>query len=155
MAVKPIPEGYHSITPYLIIKGAAAAIDYYKKVFDAKERMRMDASRRHHRPRRAGDRRFRDHAGRRVPGDGAPEPEDAGRVAGLGHPLCRERGRGIQARLDAGGHQVRPVENQFYGDRMGSFEDPFGHIWSVATHVEDVAPAEMQRRAAEIAKQQV
>ena len=55
--------------------------------------------------------------------------------------------------LDAGGKQVRPVENQFYGDRMGSLEDPFGHVWSVGTHVEDVAPAEMQRRAAEMAKQ--
>jgi len=153
MAIKPIPEGYHSITPYLIIKGAAGAIDYYKKVFGAKERMRMD-----------GPGGTIGHAELEI-GDSVIMLADESLEMGHRSPktlggspvsiaLYVENVDAVFKRgLDAGGKQVRPVENQFYGDRMGSLEDPFGHVWSVGTHVEDVAPAEMQRRAAEMAKQ--
>ena len=153
MAVKPIPEGYHSITPYLIIKGAAAAIDYYKKVFGAKERMRMDSpgGTIGHAELEIGDSVI-------MLADESPEMGHRSPKTVGGSPvsvvLYVENVDTVFKRgLDAGGKQVRPVENQFYGDRMGSLEDPFGHIWTVGTHVEDVTPAEMQRRAAEMAKQ--
>jgi PhnB protein len=155
MAVKPIPEGYHSITPYLVIKGAAAAIDYYKKVFGAKERMRMDApgGTIGHAELEIGDSVIM--LADEFPEMGHKSPKTLG-----GSPvsviLYVENVDAVFKRaLNEGARQVRPLENQFYGDRMGSLEDPFGHLWSVATHVEDVAPDEMQRRAAEAAKQQV
>jgi PhnB protein len=154
MAVKPIPEGYHSITPYLIIKGASAAIDYYKKVFGATERMRM-----------GGPGGTIGHA-ELVIGDStvmlADEQPDMGHRSPKtlgGTPvslvLYVEKVDDVFKRaMDAGAKSVRPLENQFYGDRMGTLEDPFGHLWSVATHVEDVSPEEMERRAGEYAKQQ-
>jgi len=154
MAVKPIPEGYHAVTPYLIIKGATAAIDYYKKVFGATERMRMD-----------GPGGTIGHA-ELVIGDStvmlADEHPDMGfrspKTLG-GSPVSlvlylEDVDTVFKRAVDAGAKSLRPVENQFYGDRMGTLEDPFGHVWSVATHVEDVPPEEMQRRAEEAAKQQ-
>lgn len=153
MAVKPIPEGYHSITPYLVIKGAAAAIDYYKKVFGATERMRMDApgGKIGHAELEIGDSVV-------MLADEYPEMNHRSPKSLGGTPvsvlLYIDNVDAVFKRaVDAGARQVRPVENQFYGDRMGTLEDPFGHLWSVATHVEDVAPEEMQRRAAEAAKQ--
>ena len=155
MAVKPIPEGYHSMTPYLVIKGAAAAIDYYKKVFGATERMRMDApgGTIGHAELEIGDSVVM--LADEFPEMGHRSPKTLGGTA-VSILLYTENVDAVFKRaLDAGAKQVRPVENQFYGDRMGTLEDPFGHLWSVATHVEDVAPDEMQRRAAEAAKQQV
>jgi PhnB protein len=154
MAVKPIPEGYHSLTPYLIIKGAGAAIDYYKKVFGATERMRMD-----------GPGGTIGHA-EIVIGNStimlADEHPDMGfrspKTLG-GSPVSlvlyiEDVDTVFKRAVDAGAKSQRPVENQFYGDRMGTLEDPFGHVWSIATHVEDVSPEEMARRAEEFAKQQ-
>jgi len=153
MAVKPIPDGYHAITPYLIVQGAAAAIDYYKKVFGAAERMRMDAP------------------GGKI---GHAELTLGGSVVMLAdeHP---ERGyRGPKAfggsavslmlyvpnvddvfkrAVAAGAKELRPVADQFYGDRLGVLEDPFGHVWTIATHVEDVSPEEMRRRSEAMMKQ--
>jgi PhnB protein len=155
MAVKPIPEGYHSVTPYLIIKGAAAAIDYYRKVFGATERMRMD-----------GPGGTIGHA-ELVIGDSTIMLADEHPTMGYRSPktlggnpvslvLYVENVDTVFKRaVDAGAKAQRPVENQFYGDRMGTLEDPFGHVWSVATHVEDVPPEEMGRRAQEAMKQQV
>ena len=154
MAVKPIPEGYHSITPYLIIKDAAAAIDYYKKVFGATERMRMD-----------GPGGTIGHA-ELVIGNSTIMLADEHPTMGYRSPktlggspvslvLYVENVDTVFKRaVDAGAKAQRPVENQFYGDRMGTLEDPFGHVWSVATHVEDVPPEEMGRRAQEAMKQQ-
>lgn len=146
--VKPIPDGYHSVTPYLIIKGAAAAIDYYKKVFGATELFRM-----------AGPDGKVGHAEIKI-GDSpimlADEHPDLGHV---GPQTLGGTSVGIMIYVDnvdtmfkaaiaAGGQQVKPVEDQFYGDRSGTLKDPFGHMWTVATHVEDVAPEEMEKRAA-------
>jgi PhnB protein len=154
MAVKPIPEGYHSVTPYLIIKGAGAAIDYYKKVFGATERMRMD-----------GPGGTIGHAELVIGGSTimlADEHPDMGfrspKTLG-GSPVSlvlyvEDVDTVFKRAVEAGAESRRPVENQFYGDRMGTLEDPFGHVWSVATHVEDVPPEEMQRRAEALAKQQ-
>ena len=155
MAVKPIPEGYHSLTPYLVIKGAAAAIDYYKKVFGATERMRMDApgGTIGHAELEIGNSVVM--LADEFPEMGHRSPKTLGGTP-VSIVLYTENVDAVFKRaLDAGAKQVRPLENQFYGDRMGTLEDPFGHLWSVATHVEDVAPDEMQRRAAEAAKQQV
>jgi PhnB protein len=154
MAVKPIPEGYHAVTPYLVIKGATAAIDYYKKVFGATERMRMDAP--------GGS---IGHA-ELVIGDStimlADEFLDMGfrspKTIG-GSPVSlvlyvEDVDTVFKRAVGAGAKELRPVADQFYGDRMGTLEDPFGHVWSVATHTEDVSPDEMERRAGEYAKQQ-
>jgi PhnB protein len=155
MAVKPIPEGYHSVTPYLVIKGASAAIDYYKRVFGATERMRMD-----------GPGGTIGHA-EIVIGDStvmlADEAPEMGHrspktIGGSPVSLClyvEDVDEVFKRAVDAGARSVRPVADQFYGDRMGTLEDPFGHVWSIGTHVEDVSPEEMERRAAEMSKQQV
>ena len=152
MAVKPIPEGYPAVTPYLVVQGANAAIEYYKKVFGATERMRMPAP-----GGRIG------HAELTVGGsvimlaDEFPEMGHRGPKALGGTPvsvlLYVERVDEVFKRaVDAGAKPLRPVENQFYGDRLGTIEDPFGHVWSIATHVEDVSPEEMRRRSEEMMK---
>ena len=152
MAVSHIPEGYHCVTPYLIVDGADAAIRFYAEAFGATEVLRMPM----------GDRIG--HAEIRI-GDShvmlADEHPDMGYLG----PLKRGGATGslmiyvpdvdaVFARaLAAGGKEERPVADQFWGDRMGSLVDPFGHRWSLATHVEDVREEEMQRRMEEAFKQ--
>jgi PhnB protein len=149
---KPIPDGYASLTPYLIVDGAAAAIAFYKAVFGARERMRMDG---------AGGRIG--HAELDLSGsvvmlaDEAPQIGARSPKAYGGSPvsllLYVDKVDEVVARAVASGAKVtRPVADQFYGDRLGVIEDPFGHIWSIATHIEDVAPEELQRRAAQARK---
>jgi PhnB protein len=154
MAVNKVPEGYHSVTPYLIVKGAAAAIDYYKKVFGAKERMRMD-----------GPGGSIGHAELVIgtstimladehPQMGFRSPRTLGGTPVSLVLYVEDVDTVFKRAVDSGAKSQRPVEDQFYGDRMGTLEDPFGHVWSIATHVEDVAPEEMKRRAEEFMKQQ-
>jgi PhnB protein len=154
MAVKPVPDGYHSVTPYLMINGASHAIDYYKRVFGATERMRMDApgGKIGHAELEIGDAVV-------MLADEFPDMGHRGPKTLGGSPvslvLYVEKVDEVWKRaLDAGAKQIRPLENQFYGDRMGTLEDPFGHVWSIATHVEDVSPEEMARRSEEMMKQQ-
>jgi PhnB protein len=151
-SVKAIPEGYHSVTPYLIVDDAAGAIEFYRKVFGASELMRMPApdGRIGHAELRIGDSRI-------MLADEFPEMGILGPKAVGGTPVTIsvyvEDVDAVFARaLSAGATELRAVETQFYGDRSGQFEDPFGHRWSVATHVEDVPPDEMARRAAEMAQ---
>ena len=146
MAVKPIPEGYPQVTPYLCVDRAADAIDFYSKVFGAKERMRMPApeGKIGHAELQIGDSIIM--LADEFPDMGALGPRSVG-----GTPVTIsvyvEDVDAVYDRAVAGGAKpVRPVEDQFYGDRSGQFEDPFGHRWSVASHVEDVPPDEMQRR---------
>ena len=154
MAVKPIPEGYHSVTPYLVIAGAGAAIDYYKRVFGAKERMRMDApgGRIGHAELEIGDSVV-------MLADEFPDMGFRGPRAMGGTPVSlllyiENVDEVFKRAIAAGAKELKPVADQFYGDRMGTLEDPFGHVWSIATHVEDVPPEEMARRAEEAMKQQ-
>jgi PhnB protein len=154
MAVKPIPEGYHAVTPYLVIKGATTAIDYYKKVFGATERMRMDApgGTIGHAELVIGDSTIM--LADEFPDMGFRSPKTIG-----GSPVSlvlyvEDVDTVFKRAVGAGAKELRPVADQFYGDRMGTLEDPFGHVWSVATHTEDVSPDEMERRAGEYAKQQ-
>ena len=146
--VKPIPEGYHSVTPYLIIRDAARAIDFYKKAFGASEVMRMPApgGKIGHAEIRIGDSHV-------MLADESPEmghlsPQSVG-GSPVGLMVYLENVDDVFARAVAAGAKVKqPVENKFYGDRSGSVEDPFGHHWHVSTHIEDVSPEEMEKRVA-------
>jgi PhnB protein len=146
--VKPIPEGYHNVTPYLIVDGAAKAIDFYRKVFAASEKMRMAApgGKVGHAELTIGDSMI-------MLADEHPEMDNRGPHAFKGAAVSLmvyvpDVDATVKTALASGAKVVRPVENQFYGDRMGTIEDPFGHRWYVATHVEDVPPEEMAKRAA-------
>jgi PhnB protein len=148
-SVKPIPEGYPQVIPYLSVDGAGAAIDFYTTVFGATERMRMPApdGKIGHAELQIGDSLI-------MLADEYPEMGVRGPKAIGGTPVTisvyvEDVDDVFERALKEGATALRPVENQFYGDRTGQFEDPFGHRWSVATHVEDVPPDEMTKRAAE------
>ena len=147
--VKPIPEGYPRVTPYLFVEGAAAAIEFYGKIFGARERMRMPApeGKIGHAEIEIGDSvvMLADEA----PDMGALSPNTIGGSPVTLSIYVEDVDAVFEAALEAGATSVRPIENQFYGDRIGQFEDPFGHRWHVATHVEDVPPDEMEKRMAE------
>lgn len=145
--VKPIPEGYPTITPYLCIAGAAAAMEFYGKVFGAKERMHMPApdGKIGHAELQVGDSLIM--LSDEFPGMGARSPGTVGGTPVMLSVYVEDVDAVFQRALQLGATEVRAVEDQFYGDRLGMFEDPFGHRWSVATHVEDVPPEEMAKRA--------
>ena len=147
MATKPIPEGYHSITPYLIVNGAANAIDFYKQAFGAVELMRMAGpdGRLGHAEIRIGDSVIM--LADEHPEMGYRSPKSLG-GSGVSLMVYVERVDEVFGRAVAkGAKQLQPIKDQFYGDRSGTLQDPFGHTWTVATHVEDVPPEEMRRRA--------
>jgi PhnB protein len=146
MAVKPIPDGYHTVTPYLIVQGAAAAIDFYKKVFGAKELFRVPGpgGKVGHAELQIGDSRImladeHPEMGAKAPGSFGGSP--------VGLMLYVED---VDARFNravaAGAKVTKPLADQFYGDRSGTLTDPFGHQWTIATHKEDVSPEEIDRR---------
>lgn len=146
--VKPIPEGYHTATPYLIVRDAARAIEFYKKAFGATELMRMadPSGKVMHAEIRIGNSPIM--LADEVPEMGARGPESLG-----GSPvsilLYVEDVDALFSQAVAAGAKVqRPVKDQFYGDRSGGVTDPFGHVWYIATHKEDVSPEEMRKRAA-------
>jgi PhnB protein len=145
---QPIPDDYPRVTPYLYVDGAGAAIDFYCSVLGAKERMRMAGpdGRVGHAELELGDSMI-------MLSDQNPDMDVRGPRAIGGTPMSLhvyvEDADGVIDRAtQAGAKVLRPVEDQFYGDRSGQFEDPFGHRWNVATHVEDVPPEEMEKRAA-------
>lgn len=148
--VKPIPDGYPQVTPYLIVDGATDAIDFYGRVFGARERMRMETpgGRIGHAELELGDGlvMLADEAQEH----GARAPRTVGGTPVLMSVYVEDVDAVFRSAIDAGARSVRDPENMFYGDRTGQFEDPFGHQWSVATHVEDVPPDEMEKRAAEV-----
>ena len=146
--VNPIPEGYHSVTPYLSIKGAAAAIDYYKEVFGATELFRMAAP-----EGKIGHAEIKIGNSPIMLADEHPEMEFVSPQTLGGTPVglmiyVDDVDTMFKQAISRGAKEVKPLQNQFYGDRSGTLKDPFGHVWTVATHVEDVAPEEMERRAA-------
>ena len=148
MAVKPIPEGYEGATPYLSCHNAAHAIDFYKKAFGATELMRMPDPR-----GKIGHAELK--IGKAVimlsdewPDGGHRSPQSLG-----GSPVAmmlyfEDVDAIAQQAVAAGAKLTQPLKDQFYGDRSGTLEDPFGHRWFIATHIEDVPPDEMERRAA-------
>lgn len=149
---KPIPAGYHSITPYLIIKGAADAIEFYKRAFGATESMRMQGQdgKVGHAEIRIGDSVVM--LADEHPDMGSRSPQSLG-GAGVSLVVYVEKvDETFQRAVAAGAKELRPVANQFYGDRSGTLQDPFGHVWTVSTHVEDIVPEEMRRRSEEFLK---
>jgi PhnB protein len=147
-SVKPIPDGYPRVTPYLIVNGASDAIAFYGKVFGAQERMRMPdpAGGIGHAELTLGDSVI-------MLADEHPEMGFQGPKTIGGTPVTisvyvDDVDATFSQAVQSGATVVRELENQFYGDRSGQFEDPFGHRWNIATHVEDVSPEEMGKRAA-------
>ncbi len=147
--VQPIPEGYPRVTPYLHVNGAEAAIGFYKDILGAEERMRMPApeGKVGHAELEIGESIIM--LADEFPDMGIRGPKTIGGTPVTLHVYVEEVDAVFDAALAAGGTSVRPLENQFYGDRTGQFEDPFGHRWNVASHVEDVSPEEMERRMSE------
>jgi len=145
--VKPIPEGYPRVTPYLYVDGAADAIAYYCEVLGATERMRMAGpdGKVGHAEVEIGDSVVM--LADEYPDMGVRGPRTIGGTPVALHVYVEDVDRVFERALKAGGKELRPVEDKFYGDRSGMFEDPFGHHWSVASHVEDVPPDEMMERA--------
>jgi PhnB protein len=145
---KPIPDNYPRVSPYLFIDGAGAAIDFYCSVLGARERTRMPGpdGRVFHAELELGDSMI-------MLGDQNPDfdvrgPRAIGGTPMMMHVYVEDVDSVFERAVSAGAKALRPVEDQFYGDRSGRFEDPFGHRWDVATHVEDVPPEEMEKRAA-------
>jgi PhnB protein len=150
--VKPIPDGYHTATPYLIVNGGARAIDFYRQAFGAKEIMRMPGpnGRVGHAEIKIGDSHIM--LADESPEMGARSPKTIGGTPVSIMLYVEDVDRMFKQAVDAGGKSVRPVEDQFYGDRMGSLEDPFGHMWHIATHKEDLSLEEIKKRAPAAAK---
>jgi len=145
--VKPIPEGYHSLTPYLIIDGAAAAMEYYKKAFGATELFRMEHEGKiGHAEMKIGDSPFM--LADEHPAEGRRGPKSLGGSAVGLMIYVDDVDRIYKQAIAAGGTEVKPLQDQFYGDRSGTLTDPYGHLWTVATHKEDVTPEEMDKRMA-------
>jgi PhnB protein len=146
--VKPIPDGYPRVMPYLSLDGAAQAIEFYKKVFGATERVRMDApgGKIGHAEIEIGDSVVM--LADVFPDMGGTTPQALGGTPVTVMVYVEDVDDCYQRALDAGATAERKVEDQFYGDRAGSFVDPFGHVWHIATHVEDVSGEEMAKRAA-------
>ena len=145
MPVKPIPEGYHTVTPYLIVKDARRALEFYKKVFAANELMRFEMGDRiGHAEIKIGDSIIM--LADEFPEMGHRSPKSLG-GSPVGLAIYVPDVDTLAKQIVAAGAKVqRPVKDQFYGDRSGTFEDPFGHVWTIATHKEDLSPEEVQRR---------
>ena len=147
MAVKPIPDGYHSVTPYLILNDARAGLEYYKKAFGAHERFKMEGpgGKIMHAEISIGDSVIM--LADEFPEMGANSPKTMGGTPVSILLYVENVDQRFKKAVEEGGKIKRDLQNQFYGDRSGTLEDPFGHVWTIATHVEDVAPEEMQRRS--------
>jgi PhnB protein len=151
--VQPIPKGYEGATPYLIIKGAANALEFYKKAFEATEIMRMPAP-----GGKVGHAEIRIRNAIIMLADEFPEMNHKSPQSLGGTPVSimiyvEDVDTFVKRAIAAGAKVLQAVENKFYGDRAGSLEDPFGHQWHFSTHVEDVPPNEMAKRAEAFTKE--
>lgn len=153
MAVKPIPEGYHSVTPYLIVNDGAKAIDFYKQAFGATELFRMDApgGKIGHAEIKIGDSPIM--LADEFPEMGYRSAKSIGSTPVSLMIYVEDVDSVFPQAIAAGGKELKPIQDQFYGDRSGTLEDPFGHVWTVSTHKEDVSPEQMDQRMAEMAAQ--
>lgn len=152
MSVKPIPEGYHTVTPYIIVRDAAAAIDFYKRAFGATELLRlpMPDGKVAHAEIKIGDSAIM--LADECPERGASSPQTIGGTPMTLMIYVEDVDAVYDRAVRAGAVVLRPVRDQFYGDRSGCLTDPFGHQWTVATHKEDVSQQELDRRFAEMCK---
>lgn len=154
MAVKPIPDGYHTVTPYLIVRDAERALAFYRQAFGARETLRLEGpgGRIGHAEIKLGDSTV-------MLADECPEMRARSPLALGGTPVhlllyVEDVDAQMERAVATGAQVIRPVKDQFYGDRSGTLYDPFGHMWTVATHVEDVSPEEMKRRMAKYVAEQ-
>ena len=147
MTTQPIPEGYHTLTTYLTIENAAEAIDYYKDVFGAKERIRMEApdGKIGHAELEIGDSLLM--LSDAFPGATSRPPTELGGTTAGAFMYVEDVDGVVKRAVESGATITMDIADQFWGDRFGTITDPFGHSWSIATHVEDVAPEEMEERA--------
>jgi PhnB protein len=147
VAVQPVPEGYHTVTPYLAVDDAAEAIEYYKKAFGAKERVRMHApdGKIGHAELEIGDSLVM--LADRFPQASTKPPKELGGTSASIFMYVEDVDAVVKQAVDAGAHIETEIADQFWGDRFGTVADPFGHLWSIATHVEDVPPEQMAERA--------
>jgi PhnB protein len=147
MATQPVPEGYHTLTPYLALDDAASAIEFYKRAFGAKEQMRMEApgGKIGHAELEIGDSLLM--LSDAFPQSESRPPSELGGTAGGVFMYVEDVDAVVKQAVDAGATVTMEVQDMFWGDRFGSIKDPFGHQWSIATHVEDVPPEEMEERA--------
>lgn len=150
MSAKPIPDGYHTATPYLVVKNAASALEFYKKAFGAEELLRLASpdGKIGHAEIKIGDSPI-------MLADEFPEMGYRGPQALGGSPVSimlyvEDVDARFNQAIAAGAKVKRPVKDEFYGDRAGNLEDPFGHVWTIATHKEDVSPEEIERRFAAV-----
>jgi PhnB protein len=151
MVVNWIPEGYTSLTPYLYVSDARRAIEFYTRAFGAKELFRMDGPN-----GKIGHAELRIGSAALMLADEHPEMDVRSPLAYGGSPMSlllyvEDVDQVFRRSIEAGAKALRPVKDQFYGDRSGMIEDPFGHRWAIATHVEDVSAEEMKQRAAQAA----
>jgi PhnB protein len=149
MATKPVPEGYHTVTPYLAVDDAAQAIEYYQKAFGAKERVRMETpeGKIGHAELEIGDALVM--LSDPFPQASTKPPKELGGTSASVFMYVEDVDATVKQAVDAGATITMEVADQFWGDRFGSVTDPFGHLWSIATHVEDVSPEEIAERAKE------
>jgi len=148
--VKPIPEGHHTVTPYLIVRGGAKALEFYVKALGAQELLRVDMpdGGLGHAEMKIGDSIVM--LADEHPEMGYKAPQSYG---GTPVSIClyvEDVDALVKQAVDAGAKLVRPLQDQFYGDRSGTLVDPFGHVWTISTHIEDVTPEEVAKRAAEM-----
>ena len=146
MAVQPVPEGYGTVTPYLIVNDAVAALEFYKKAFGAVEELRVEwpGGKIGHAEFMIGDSRLM--LASEFPEIGAVAPTTVGGTPVTLAIYTEDVDAMVARALAEGATEERPVEDQFYGDRSGTIIDPFGHKWSVSTHVEDISPEELWKR---------
>jgi PhnB protein len=146
MAVKPIPEGYHTLSTHLAVDDASKAIEYYKQAFGARERMRMDApgGKIGHAELEIGDSLVM--LSDPFPQSTVRPPDEVGGTSASVFMYVEDVDAVVKQAVDAGATVTMEVADQFWGDRFGTITDPFGHVWSIATHVEDVPPEEMVER---------
>jgi PhnB protein len=147
MATKPIPEGYHTVSPYLTVDNAARAIEYYARAFGAKELVRMDGpgGTIGHAELEIGDSRVM--LSDPFPQASTRPPKELGGTSASVFMYVEDVDAVVKQAVDAGATVTMEVADQFWGDRFGTITDPFGHVWAIATHVEDVPPDEMAERA--------
>ena len=146
--VQSVPKGFHTLTPGFSVRGAAQAIDFYKRAFGARERMRMmkpDGTTLAHAELQVGDSLFM--MGEEDPAMGARSAQTLGGTLGNFYLYVKDVDAAVERALAAGAKALMPITDMFWGDRIGSVEDPYGQKWTLATHTEDVAPREMQKRA--------
>ena len=146
MPAKPIPEGYHTLTTYLAVDDAAKAIEFYKRAFGATERVRMDApgGKIGHAELAIGDSLIM--LADAFPQASTKSPKELGGTTTSIFMYVEDVDAAIQDAVDAGGKITMKVDDQFWGDRLGSVTDPFGHLWQIATHKEDLTPEEIAER---------